>query len=479
MKRKYIVFFLVFCLIGLTLMNIPVVTAQSYEDFTSYTNIVHANHTDFWHTFNPYISWSLELEGVSQSLNISENYFSYNKTCKYTLCFHASISADYTIIFSLELEFEEVEIGENKIKLKYKDDDFEFESEFNWFDMVNMSDFDFEFSHVANSTGFYFWATDFILEGTNVLIDPNYEDFTTYGSDPHNDPNNRISLVGTNHIDFYSTRLSADHAYLHKDYGGGFFTDFIHSVDIRTDFTSGTSLGFTWVLSNTKHDWRDMLIITADAIGIRFYEADNSLSLVEMDSGVQYLDSYSASGNTWYFLDIIKTGTNLTCNIYSNAPRTTLLDTLYLNLHSDWSFRYVYGVCGYGGGPVSQWQNIDVENLDLHLSVHSVTFYNNSGGILRVNNATVTNGTQIIFVFGSIIELASLPQNSSYLFSYFEWDISSSTTNPYDLTIPSNLTVWCYFLEVEVGYAGFSFLFFGLIIGLVLGAILLIAKKTT
>lgn len=101
-----------------------------------------------------------------------------------------------------------------------------------------------------------------------------------------------------------------------------------------------------------------------------------------------------------------------------------------------------------------------------------LTFYFNNGGQFRVDNATMNNGTTQFYDYGSVIELASLPQNSSYVFSIFEWDSTNATTNPYDLTINSNLTVWLYFSVPEVGgYAGFSFLFFGLLMGLTIGVL--------
>ena len=96
------------------------------------------------------------------------------------------------------------------------------------------------------------------------------------------------------------------------------------------------------------------------------------------------------------------------------------------------------------------------------------------GGIFRVDNITITNGTSNIYINGTILELASLPQNSSFIFFYFEWDNNNATSNPYNLTVMSNLTIWCYFSSVEiVDYV----LTIGLLVSLGLIIVLVIIAK--
>lgn len=78
------------------------------------------------------------------------------------------------------------------------------------------------------------------------------------------------------------------------------------------------------------------------------------------------------------------------------------------------------------------------------------TFYYTYGGIFRANCETVTNGTTTGYPNGSRLELAALPQNSSYRFMNFTFDASNSLTNPHNITdIQSNLTLWCYFEFIE------------------------------
>lgn len=192
-----------------------------------------------------------------------------------------------------------------------------------------------------------------------------YEDFTTY---TEVDPNSNIGLVGTNHIDHYNTRT--EDAYLYKDKGAGYFTDFEHLVDARSDFFQTYSYGLFWVLSNVVDDFAAIHSTGGyglPAIAVFFYNAGGGIwhiRLLETDgNGNWWYDSYSCSPNTWYYLTIEKTGTALTCKIYSDSARTTLLDTLSLTLQADHDFRYVFGCDTYHSG--SGAMNVDIENLDL------------------------------------------------------------------------------------------------------------------
>jgi len=78
-------------------------------------------------------------------------------------------------------------------------------------------------------------------------------------------------------------------------------------------------------------------------------------------------------------------------------------------------------------------------------AVKTVTFYFYEGGQLQVDGDLVANGTESEYANGTIIGLAALPSNSSYVFYSFLWDSDTNGSNPYNLTITSDLTVWCIF----------------------------------
>lgn len=57
----------------------------------------------------------------------------------------------------------------------------------------------------------------------------------------------------------------------------------------------------------------------------------------------------------------------------------------------------------------------------------TVTFYFNEGGIFRVDNATITNGTSTAYANGTVIELIAIVEgNLTYGFNNFSWNISGS-----------------------------------------------------
>jgi len=250
--------------------------------------------------------------------------------------------------------------------------------------------------------------------------------------------NDRIQCSGT-HIDFVSSKNNEE-TYVYKDFGVDYFGDFIHNFDAR--LVSGTWFGCVWGLSNTV----DELLDCDPMVVVCFYGSNNLIYLIEY-SGGQFDDvsDFTFVDGTWYYFSVIKSGVSLSCEIYSDSDRLNLLDTLSLTLHSDWKFRYAYG-CSSWTLSSPGLATLDIENLNLNGLRHWVTLYFNEGGQFRVNNATVTNGTSSYFWNGTVIELCAVTKNESWVFVSFNWS-SSSVTNPHNLTITQNETVWLFFRD--------------------------------
>ena len=115
-----------------------------------------------------------------------------------------------------------------------------------------------------------------------------------------------------------------------------------------------------------------------------------------------------------------------------------------------------------------------------------VTFYNNTGGILRVNNVTTANGTVTWYDNQTIIELVAIVEgNLTYGFGNFTWDSTYNISNPYNYTVifgVSNLTLWCYFAVfadgISVEERAFGTLGFVVaVIALAIGVVVLAGKK--
>ena len=187
------------------------------------------------------------------------------------------------------------------------------------------------------------------------------------------DPNSHLVLVGTDHLDFDAYR--DEDCYLYKDYGVDYFDDFVHKVDMKFTTNNLGQIGFSWVLANDIDDWYGLHTNSKTAIGVHFeYSPPHIIRLRETHGGSMYGDNYTCSVDTWYYLTITKSGTALTCKIYSDSARTTLLDTLSLTLHADHKFRYLFGANTYNSGLVGALYlgTFDIENLSILTSYTTV-----------------------------------------------------------------------------------------------------------
>lgn len=298
-----------------------------------------------------------------------------------------------------------------------------------------------------------------------VQATPDYEDFTTY---MEIDPNNHINVT-ENYIDHLAN--DNESAYVYKDRGIDHFGNFTHYIEFKSGFDSANTECFVWMLSNDVDDVQGLEDKSEISIGIGLFKIFTYciITLYEYNTA-RYTDTWlNGLANTWYYLTIQKSGISLTCKIYSNSARTVLVNTLNLVLHGDYKFRYIFG-CNTRNVGTGYIMNNDIANFDLD-EIRTLTFYNNTGGIFRVDNATITNGTSKSYVIGTVIEFIGIPQNSTIVFSMFEWDNSNSTINPYNFTVSSNMTVWCIFEDAPKSRFAVGLLF-GAIIGLVIGLVI-------
>lgn len=204
------------------------------------------------------------------------------------------------------------------------------------------------------------------------------EDFTTYAKV---DPNTHIS-ESANHVDFDC--YCNEDARLYKDYGVDHFGDFEHKIDVNLVSTSGSYPRLQcYALTNDLDDLQGLTTAAKTFLVIFRYKSPsyNRLTLREVYEGDIYEDIYpDCALNTWYYLTITKTGTALTCKIYSDSDRTDLLDTLSLTLHADHKFRYLHVCQTYNLGQAYIGYG-DIENLDLQEGgvAHSQTITDSLG----------------------------------------------------------------------------------------------------
>jgi len=192
-----------------------------------------------------------------------------------------------------------------------------------------------------------------------------YEDFTTY---TEVDPNNHITVASATHVDFICYKT--EDARLYKDYGINHFGDFEHKIDVRLVSATGNSVNL-WchALTNELDDLKGLCDAKKTFVSCLRYQTttEGRIFLWESYNGINYTQYYVLSGgglNVWYYLTIKKSGTSLTCKIYSDSARTNLLATLSLTLQANHKFRYLHVCQTWNDGDASVGTD-DIENLDL------------------------------------------------------------------------------------------------------------------
>jgi len=180
------------------------------------------------------------------------------------------------------------------------------------------------------------------------LPDPT-ENLTTY---TEVDPNSHITPGpgGDNDKAAFAGLSREETAYLVTDDGAGFWSgDWDIDGEVYVDANTGTAYFFWLCFANTASDWKTILDADGDAIGLRF-RVGSSQHIYENDGGDLYSDDYGAADpSTPYYHSKLRdddAGTHGTVYdyIYSDAARTTLLDTLSVALHSQLDYRYFFAL---------------------------------------------------------------------------------------------------------------------------------------
>lgn len=185
------------------------------------------------------------------------------------------------------------------------------------------------------------------------------EDFTTY-----------TLTTGGGTIGVTSTRATATSfqtrnstGMVQKDKGASHFSgDFSHLMTITATVTPGGAVQGLWMLSNGTGDLFTMLG-SGFGCSVYIFDSDLTLTLRDAQSGNQDT-SLSLSASTVYYLTIARVSGVLTCKVYSDSGRSTLLGTATVNVTAT-AYRYVAVAYGYNDGSNSNTASSYVENLDL------------------------------------------------------------------------------------------------------------------
>lgn len=161
--------------------------------------------------------------------------------------------------------------------------------------------------------------------------------------------------------------------YLYRDFGISHFDDFTHNVDFNViSMTGSTRVDCSiWAIANTINDVHSIYSANEDLLYIGVSKLPiigNILILLESIGGTVQSDYYVINFSTDYYLTIQKNKRLLSCAIYSDSARSSLLNTLSLTLISDKTFRYLYAMSSYNFGISAAWTGT-ISNLSLDESM--------------------------------------------------------------------------------------------------------------
>jgi hypothetical protein len=204
------------------------------------------------------------------------------------------------------------------------------------------------------------------------------EDFSTY---TEVDPNTRITVTATRITGTSLTRPES--AYVYDDKGANHFTgDFEHFIESYQTLATNFGAQHIWALFNNIGDREDCraVVDTWAAVYHRGTTGNTpTLAVIGYVTGAGASDvSVNLSLNTLYYLTIDRTGNALTCKIYSDASRSSLVDTITCSPSSNPDFRYVYGhqtltLAGSAYAMSGYCQNLDLREGALARIMHHYT----------------------------------------------------------------------------------------------------------
>tara|TARA_R100001530_G_scaffold136178_1_gene115640 strand:- start:1116 stop:1841 length:726 start_codon:yes stop_codon:yes gene_type:complete len=160
---------------------------------------------------------------------------------------------------------------------------------------------------------------------------------------------------------------------LYSDKGVDHFgATFDHDVDFEVTSSAGAAMNcVVWAVSAVQDDTKSWLDDTAVAVLVRSRTGNNSIQIVDAEDGSNQSYMHGATiVDVPFYLSVERTGeTTIQCRIYSDAIRSTLLDTITNAITSGNKYQYVYAFNGQNISVGGSDLDITVENLDLQEGV--------------------------------------------------------------------------------------------------------------
>lgn len=145
-------------------------------------------------------------------------------------------------------------------------------------------------------------------------------------------------------------------AYVYKDFGTSYFDNINLQFSIRLDYDStewgGANVGFANNVDDANH-WSGTTLSVAIYVNM-------DLPAYIIEFGTDYC---IVSPDTTYYCTLIRTGNTATLQIYTDAERTTLFDTLSVSGLSTTKWRYFYPFVSSNDGDTEAYFTGYTENF--------------------------------------------------------------------------------------------------------------------
>lgn len=196
-----------------------------------------------------------------------------------------------------------------------------------------------------------------------------YEDFTTY---TETDPLNKLTITA-NKIEMRGVSETTPFR-VYKDFTADHFANFTHYFKITFIDLKGDETIILTSLSNTLADDYTDFATNNDAITTHCYyrNADFMNRYTLGDTETDNTDWYSGFADGFIgYMTFTRVGTTLTIQIYSDATKLILVDTISITGTAN-TRRYLY-MCIWRNSGDNSGTDIDIENYDLNESTPTST----------------------------------------------------------------------------------------------------------
>ncbi|VAV82522.1 hypothetical protein MNBD_DELTA01-1618 [hydrothermal vent metagenome] len=231
------------------------------------------------------------------------------------------------------------------------------------------------------------------------------EDLSTYTEvDPSGD------LTVTSSKCTADTMASNIDVYLRDDKGASHFGDFEHLVTAEFTSNNGTTwpLNSYWALTSSASvvSQQDMITANEGLISYHIHVGGGTIQTVIKDFANGNYDIWTgASFATPYYMTIERSGTAMTCKIYSDSGRTTLVDTLSLTCGTQ-SYRYIFAIQGHGSTEIGRSYSGYVESLDLQETGGAVAVEGSLAAVYTVSGSAAA-ARELAGVISAVSNIAS------------------------------------------------------------------------